>query len=151
MQRLVKYQTRCKALKQIKLKRKSMLPHRHQLWYHFWYANYERIASCAGTKFRSRASSLKATPPPAIMPCVLTTRSWPVPPNQSGTSRAVLLTRHNNDKWCVLLEFVFVIHRDRQRPHDNILPHCVINRVHGNAMIMNVMNSLLFGVDYMNV
>ena len=40
---------------------------------------------------------LKATPPPATMPIVLTTRPWPVRQKRTGTSRMVSHTRHNNE------------------------------------------------------
>ena len=45
-----------------------------------------------------RRQRLKATPPPAIMPNVLTTSSSPVRQKRTGTSHMVSYTRHNNEQ-----------------------------------------------------
>ena len=59
--------------------------------------SYARIASSAGTQFRTQAQSLKATPPPAIVPRVLTIRPWPVRQKRMGSSRMVSHTRHSSE------------------------------------------------------
>ena len=62
--------------------------------------NYELWANCSMcfNQDLHTGVSIKTTPPPAIMPGFLTTRSWPVrQKKRAGTSRKVLHTRQNNE------------------------------------------------------
>ena len=78
----------------------------------FVWRKHENMYPCTGSRdlpvmsellhvlepsFDRGPQSLKATPPPAIMPSALTTQPWPVRQKRTGTSRMVSHSRHNNE------------------------------------------------------
>ena len=81
----------------------------NELWeYYFLWRRHENMSPCTGSRvitsyeritcvlepsFDRGLQSFKATPPPAIMPRVLTTRPWPVRQKCTGT---ISHTRWNN-------------------------------------------------------
>ena len=75
----------------------------------FLWRKHEIMSPCTGSRVITELlhvlelssdcgpQSFKATPPPSIMPSVITTRTWPARQKRSGTSRMVSHSRHNNE------------------------------------------------------